>query len=82
MNTITLREKWMQSIINVDERFLLMIDRLYEEYTTNKKDIDFFDELPIEIQEILLESRKGIKQGIFFSHEEVIAASKKKYNII
>lgn len=32
MEAIELRKKWLESIANVDERFLRMVDALYESY--------------------------------------------------
>jgi len=80
MKTLELRKKWIDSIAKVDERFLRMIDALYDNYSKNEQ-VDFFEELPNEIQEILLESRESIKRGEFFTHEDVIAESKSRYNI-
>jgi len=79
MKTIDLREKWVQSINKVDDRFLQMIDALYTSYIS--KETDFFDELPKEIQELLLESVEQTKQADTFSHEGIMAEFKKKYNI-
>lgn len=78
MGTIELRNKWKEAIVNVDDRFLRMIDALHETY---KKEEDFFDEIPKEIQELLNESRKDIKEGKFSTHEEVMSEVKKKYSV-
>lgn len=78
MGTIELRNKWKEAIVNVDDRFLRMIDALHETY---KKEADFFDEIPKEIQELLNESRKDIKEGKFSTHEEVMSEVKKKYSV-
>lgn len=79
MEVLELRKKWKQSIGNVDERFLRMIDALYNSYN-NKKEFDFFDELPTEIQDLLLESRKQARQGKVKPHKEVMAKYREKYN--
>ena len=78
MGTLELRNKWKEAIISVDDRFLRMIDALHESY---KKEDDFFDEIPPQIQELLKESREEIKNGKFSTHEEVMNRVKKKYNI-
>lgn len=57
MGIVELRKKWEKSISEVDDKFLLMIDALYETYSKNSKD-DFFDELPTEVQDLLFLSRK------------------------
>ena len=79
MEVFELRKKWKLSIGDVDERFLRMIDALYNTYTKDGE-VDFFDELPKEVQQILLESREQAKQGKVRSHEEVMAEFRKKYN--
>ena len=79
MEVLALRKKWKESIKNVDEHFLRMIDALYNSYT-NKKEVDFFDELPVEIQDLLLKSRKQAKQGKVKPHKEVMVKYRKKYN--
>lgn len=38
MEKIELREKWKRSITKVDERFLRMVEALYQSYTQNKID--------------------------------------------
>ena len=78
MGTLELRNKWKEAIINVDDRFLRMIDALHESY---KKEDDFFDEISPQIQELLKESREEIKNGKFSTHKEVMNRVKEKYNI-
>ena len=78
MGTIELRNKWKEAIVNVDDRFLRMIDALHETY---KKEEDFFDEIPKEIKDLLNESREDIKNGKFSTHKEVMVEVRKKYNI-
>ena len=80
MSTAELRNKWEKSILLVDDKFLQMIDALYETYI-KEEEADFFDELPKEIQELLMESREDIKNGKFSTHEEVMAEVRKRYNI-
>lgn len=43
--------------------------------------MELFEDLPIEIQNILLKSRKSIDEGNYFLHEDIIRESKQKYNI-
>ena len=80
MSTAELRNKWEKSISLVDDKFLQMIDALYETYI-KEEEADFFDELPKEIQELLMERREDIKNGKFSTHEEVMAEVRKRYNI-
>jgi hypothetical protein len=79
MGTVELRNKWKEAIGKGDDRFLRMVDALYETYS--KDQVDFFEELPKEIQELLIESRENIKNGDFFTHEEVMSEVRKKFNI-
>ena len=58
MGTVELRNKWKKAIGKVDDRFLRMVDALHETYTNDQ--VDFFDALPKEIQNLLLESKKDI----------------------
>ncbi len=79
MGTIELRKKWKKSITTVDDRFLRMIDALYNSYLKNPK-LDFFDELPKEIQETLLISRKEAKNGFVTPHTEIMSLFREKYS--
>lgn len=78
MGTIELRNKWKETIVNVDDRFLRMIDALHKTYIQNE---DFYDDIPTEIQKILNESRNDIKNGDFSTHEQVMKDVREKYNI-
>ncbi len=79
MSTIELRKEVIDSLANVDERFLRMVRALYRSYAKNE--IDTFEELPIAIQDIIIQSRESVKKGEVFSHKEVMEESKRKYNI-
>lgn len=79
METVELRNKIIQLIKTSDVRFLRMIDKLYISYQKNDT-TDFFDELPTEIQELLMESRQQASEGMTRSHENVIAEFREKYN--
>ncbi|MBL4887628.1 MAG: hypothetical protein JKZ03_04090 [Flavobacteriaceae bacterium] len=81
MGTIELRKKWIKSMTTVDERFLRMVDALYKSYTQEQEATDFFDELPKEIQELLMESLEQVKRGEVIPHNKVMADFRKKYNI-
>jgi len=78
MSTIELRKKWIKSIVNVDDTFLQMIDALYQTYTQEEQGL--FEDLPVEIQEILIKSQKNIEEGNYFLHEEVMEKVKQKFN--
>ena len=44
MGTIELRKKWIKSIAKVDERFLRMVDALYDSYAKESVDSHIPDE--------------------------------------
>ena len=79
MSTLKLRKEVIDSLANVDEHFLRMLHSLLKSYKENK--IDTFDNLPIEIQELIVQSRESVKQGNVFSHKDVMDQSRRKYNI-
>ncbi len=79
MESEKLRKKWSKAITEVDDRFLQLVDALYDSYSKSKD--DFFDALPSEIKELLLESREDIKNGDFYTHENIMSEFKEKYNI-
>ncbi|WP_127845957.1 hypothetical protein [Psychroflexus aestuariivivens] len=80
MKIVELRDKWEKSISEVDDEFLLMIDALYERYNKEVKD-DFFDELPKNVQDLLILSRKQAKEGKLASHQQVMEKYRNKYNV-
>ena len=79
MSIVELRKEVINSLENADERFLRMVCALYKSYA--KKKITNFNELPNDIQELILQSRESIKNGNFFSHDMVMKEAKKKYKI-
>lgn len=80
MGTLKLRNKLIEIINSSDERFLRLVNALHKSYHDNK-DTDFFTELPVDIQELLLQSRKQAYDGKTRLHSEVMANFRDKYNI-
>ena len=80
MGAIELRNKVIEIINSSDERFLRMVSALHKKYS-EQETADFYDELPLEIQEILMESRNQARQGKTRSHKEVMDDFRKKYDI-
>lgn len=80
MGALELRNKLVEIINSSDERFLRMVNALHKSYQKNQ-DADFFTELPVEIQELLMESREQARTGKTRSHKEVMADFRNKYNI-
>jgi len=80
MGTVELKNVIAQYMRNADDKVLKIVKTVFETYQKNTK-ADFFDELPKEIQELLLESRDDIKKGNYITNEEMVAEVKEKYNI-
>lgn len=54
---------------------LIKIKKLFQP----EKAEDWWDELPIELQESIIEGLNDVKKGNTFSHEQVIREAKQKY---
>ena len=80
MGALELRNKLVEIINSSDEHFLRMVNALHKSYQ-QKSDADFFTELPVEIQELLMESREQARQKKTRPHKEVMADFREKYNI-
>ena len=80
MNAIELRNTVLNIVNTSDEKFLVLVKKLYDSYRLEKED-DFFEGLPIEIQELLEQSREQIKNGKVRTHYEVMNELRKKYKI-
>ena len=79
MSTVELRKEVINSLANVDERFLRMVRSLLKSY--KEEEIDSFEDLPTEIQELIMQSREQVRQGNVRPHAEVMADFRKKYNV-
>jgi len=79
MGALELRNRLVDIIKSSDERFLRLVNELHKSYQ-KKHDVDFFTELPQEIQELLMESRVQARQKKTRTHEEVMDDFRKKYN--
>jgi len=74
MGTVELREKWIKSIASVDERFLRMVDALYEGYFKNEIVAYHPDGSPMSRQEykVALDNAEAqIKKGDYISAEDL-----------
>jgi len=81
MSTVELKNKLVDIINSSDEKFLRMVNTLYKNYSQEKITTDFYDELPSEIQELLIESRAQARRGEVRPHKEVMADFRKQYGI-
>ena len=80
MSTVELRKEVINSLANVDERFLRMVRSLLNSY--REKEVASFEDLPTEIQELIMQSREQARQGKVRPHAEVMADFRKKYNVV
>lgn len=80
MGTIELKNKVVDIINSSDERFLRMVNALHKSYY--QETTDLFEELPLEIQELLMESIAQTDRGEVTPHAEVMAEVRKKYNLV
>jgi len=64
MSSVELRKKWVQSITTVDERFLRMVDALYEGYFKNESIAFHPDGSPM--------SRKEYRTALDVAEEQLI----------
>lgn len=73
MEAVELREKWKKSIKTVDDRFLQMIDALYEGYFKNETVAYHPDGTPMSRQEYKMAldlAESQIVEGDYISAEE------------
>ena len=77
MEISNLKKKLIYRINAADEKALLVVDQVLD--NLERKQEDFFDTLPTEIQELLLESIKQIENGQIYSHEQVREMTRERY---
>ena len=70
MGTVELKNMITQYMSTADDKLLRIVKTIFETYQKSNE-IDFFDDLPLEIQEILIESREDIKKSNYFSNADV-----------
>ena len=78
MTKVDLKNKLIKIINSSDDTFLKLVNALHNSYQSNNKS-DFFDELPSEIQDLLLESRNQVKKNKLHLHSDIIAEYREKY---
>jgi hypothetical protein len=54
---------------------LIQIEKLFEK----ENDQDWWDQLPDEVQQSILEGVENIKQGEVYSHDQIVREAKQKY---
>lgn len=79
MSTVELRKEVINSLANVDERFLRMVRSLLNSY--KEEDVKSFDELPEIVQKILVKSNEEARQGKVTPHKEIMEKYRRKFNV-
>lgn len=77
MEISELKKKLIYRINAADQNALLVVDQVLD--NLENKQEDFFDTLPTEIQELLLESLKQIENGQTYSNKQVREMTRKRY---
>ena len=76
MDIQSLKLDLVQKILNTDKPSLLSkIDKIFQKEEKN----DWWDQLPIEIQDSIKEGIDDIHKGNTFSHDQVVQEAKQKY---
>ncbi len=76
MDIQTLKLDLVSKIINTEKPTLLLkINKILQK--ENKT--DWWDKLPREVQESILEGMDNVKNGNVFTHEQVVQEAKQKY---
>ena len=76
MDIQSLKLDLVQKILNTDKASLLSkIDKIFQKEEKN----DWWEKLPREIQESVMEGVDDIQKGNTFSHDQVIQEVKQKY---
>jgi len=76
MDIQTLKLDLLEKIIQTEKSsILLKIKELFQDEKTG----DWWENLPVEVQESIFEGLKDINDGKVFTHEQVISEAKQKY---
>ena len=76
MDIQTLKLNLVSKIINIEKTSLLIeINKILQK--ENKT--DWWDKLPVEVQDSIMEGMDDIQKGDVFTHEQVIQEAKQKY---
>jgi len=76
MDIQTLKLELVGKIVKTEKQSLLIeIDKLLQ----NEKSEDWWDELPQEVRDSILEGIEDVEHGNVYSHEQVIREAKQKY---
>ncbi|MFT5890435.1 MAG: putative transcriptional regulator [Dokdonia sp.] len=81
MGTVELKDIVKQYVNIADDKILRIVKAVFESYQKEEKEVDFYDELPEAIKDLLEESIAQADRGEVTPHAEVMAEFRKKYNI-
>lgn len=72
----TLKLYLVQKIIQTEKPSLLLeIEKIF----SNEKPKDWWDELPEEVKESIMEGLDDVEKGNVFTHEQVMSEARQKY---
>ena len=77
MKTRELKARLIKKIEAADDKVLLVVDQVLD--NLEHKPEDFFDNLPEEIQELLLKSINQIEDGQTYSQQQVREMTRERY---
>lgn len=76
MDIQTLKLDLVSKIINTEKPDILVeINKIFQQ----EKKSDWWDELPTEVKDSILEGMADVKKGNVFSHEQIVQEVKQKY---
>ena len=76
MDIQSLKLDLVLKIINVEKPTLLLeINKILQEGSNT----DWWDNLPMEVQESIMEGLENVKNGNVYTHEQVVQEAKQKY---
>ena len=82
MQALNLKTDIHQMIDKLNDKNILSAIRSLLKAQLQKKEVDFWDELSVEQQEVIEESLQQIKDGKVFSHDNVMKETKRKFKFL
>ncbi len=80
MGTIELKKVITQYMDTADVEVLKMVKAIFESYQ-QKDNADFFDELPTEVQDLLVRSQQQAITGNRIIHADVMTKYRDRYSV-
>lgn len=76
MDIQSLKLDLVAKILNTEKTALLLqIEKIFEK----EYEMDWWDKLPAEVQQAIMEGIEDVSKGNTFSHEEVVREAQQKY---